>query len=160
MAKKTYPKGYGSINPSLIALLTTNYLSMPVSNTKVFVPKKTRKKRQRKRDNHKLIEFTAKELKDMPSTLKPDRYKKKWVRLDLGHAQKQRVWKTATFLTNDLFATRLNQKKGALLYHICFETKSHIMYSLTPLGEEHCAECESQLPTGAQMLVTLQKLTT
>jgi hypothetical protein len=162
-------RSYSSLSSSYISLsslLQANYSSSALQQLQkglkfpIKPPKSRprRKKRQRKREQHNLVELTYSELDKLSSCLKPDRYKKKWVRLDLGHEQKQRVWKNGVFLTNNLFATRLTQKKGALLYHICFETKKHVMYARTDLGEKHCIECGADIPESAQTLLTLQKL--
>lgn len=114
-------------------------------------------KQQRKKGKDGLIELTSKEIENLPAILKPTRFLKKWIRIDLEKAQKQRVWKTATFITPEFFATRLSSKRPSTMYHICFETEKHIFYTKMD-NKEQCQECDAKAPVGAEMLLTLQKL--
>lgn len=118
---------------------------------------------RRKPEKKKLHKFTPGMIEKMSAEVrKNDRYKKKWIRLDHGTENKQRVWKNALFLTPNIFAARVKQKRGAILYHICAELDRHVLYCKLPrpgVKEDiTCPECLEVISGGVQMIVTLQKL--
>ena len=125
--------------------------------------KKRMRKAEMKRKSlkvHGFTPFTEKEIAQLDPHLKQDeRYLKKWIRLDTSHVG-TRVWKKATFLSSEIFGTRMTQKSGACLYHICMESKKHIMYTKLPKTEQvlQCPECEGEISKSIYSLMMLQKL--
>jgi hypothetical protein len=85
---------------------------------------------------------------------------KHWVRLEhvYGSSRDRKVWRNARFLSEDVFLTRYNHKRGATLYHVCINTKRWIFYCKVPRGGTHCTECEKPIDESILMLMNLQKL--
>jgi hypothetical protein len=152
---------------------SSNYSSNGWQSVTYTIPKATvqhrsprRRRRSEKTAPRKLPEYSDEQIKNLPDLIREKgRHNKKWFRLDLGKVEEQRVWKTATFLTENVFVTRMHQKRGAIIYHICFETPKHVLYSKAPRMEDLpqdenyiCTECDQELPSGAGMLILLQKL--
>lgn len=83
---------------------------------------------------------------------------KKWIRLDdITSRGDRRVWRSAKFVTDDLFMTRPKHKHGPCLYHICNTFGKWIFYCRVPRGFEHCGECDKPIDTGILMIQNLQK---
>lgn len=108
---------------------------------------------------HGLTPFTPQEIEKLdPELRKDERYLKKWINLTTTSTN-NRLWKNSTFLQPNVFATRIKQKAGACLYHICLETKRHICFAKIPKElVEECPECEGKINKGVYTLTMLQKL--
>ena len=89
-----------------------------------------------------------------------NRQNKKWLRSEL--TKKYRIWKNGKFLAKDVFLTGLgSDKKSPCMYHICFETKTIIVYARVKKdGREwtNCEECEWKVTDDIKMLLRLQRI--
>ncbi|MHA2065566.1 MAG: hypothetical protein ACXABY_14420 [Candidatus Thorarchaeota archaeon] len=108
---------------------------------------------------HELTPFTKQEIDKLdPELRKDNRYLKKWINLSTTSTN-NRLWKSGVFLHPNVFATRIKQKAGACLYHICLETKRHICFAKIPKETtDQCPECEGEISKGIYTLTMLQKL--